>query len=111
MFKRHILICESGWQKIREFSISLSLKNTPSIVLIKGRPDRQTRGMITGHKGVKNVFIPERLFKPSVFIYLFLNISTGRPLSLFAETKEKTYAGLVSLKKIFPRIELVNLSV
>lgn len=106
MFKRHILVCETGWQRIRELSISLSLRKIPSAVLIKGLPDRQVRRMITKYEGINNIFIPERFFIPYVFIYIFLNILTSKRLFLFVEGKKKTFARLTNLKKIFPGIEL-----
>ncbi|MBU3911969.1 MAG: hypothetical protein KKD90_05225 [Candidatus Omnitrophica bacterium] len=109
MSKRYIFVCEIGWQKTRGLSISLAQKKIRSVVLIKGMPDKQVKNMITKYEGVKNVFIPEKFFKPYMFSYIFLNIFTGRSLSLFAETKEKTYIGLENLKRLFPRIELTRL--
>ena len=109
-YRKNIILCEIGWHKTREQAVSLAQKNIPSVVLIKGLPDKDVKAMITGYKSIKNVFIPEKLFKPCAFIYLFLNILTGKPLSLFIEAKEKTYIRLECLKNIFPGIELTKLS-
>ncbi len=108
--RRNILLCEIGWRRVRGQSISLAQKKIRSIVLIKGWPDKHVMSMITKYEGIKNVFIPEGLFKPLVFAYLFLNIFTGRSLSLFVEVKEKTYVRLRNLKKVFCSIELTRLN-
>ena len=106
MFKKHILISEIGWQKIRELSISLAAQKTPSTVLIKGLPDKDIRQMITKHDGITNIFISKKFFTLYVCTYIFLNMFVKKKLSLFAETKEKTYTRLSNLEKMFSGIEL-----
>lgn len=109
MHKRYILVCERGWRGIRDISLDLAGKNIPSTVLIRGLPEGRVRKMITPHKGINNVFIPEKFFTPFIFIYVILAmvLSPGRKLSIFL-SKDKTYGRMRVFKKIFPHIELTN---
>jgi len=109
MYKRYVLICESGWRRIRELSLDLANKSIPSTVLIEGLVDRQIRTMITRHKGIDSIFIPEKLFAPFLFIYLTLAliIFPKAAFSIYI-SKERTYNRLTLFKKLFPRIELVK---
>jgi len=109
MDKKYILVCEKRWRKIRELSLDLAEKGISSTVLIRGlvRPDVER--MITAHKEISNVFVPEKLFT----LILFMRMATSlilcpRRRLLIALSKEKTYKRLEILKKIFRRIELAK---
>lgn len=105
MAEKYILACDSGWRHIREFSLELAGRKIPSTVIIKGFPDKKVRRMITKHDGINNIFVPEKGFTPFLFIYIFLNIFSGKQLLLFA-SKEKTYKRMVKLQKIFKKIKV-----
>jgi len=109
MFKRHILLSETGWRGIRELSISLLLRKIPSSVLIKGMPDKQVRQMITRHDGIKNLFIPEKVFSLYAYMYILMCVFMKRRLFLAVEGKNKTFSRLANLRKIFPSIELIRI--
>jgi len=89
---------------MREFSLELIGKKTPSTVIIKGFPGKKVRCMITKHDGINNIFVPEKCFTPFLFMYIFLNVFSGRELLLFAG-KEKTYGRMAELQKIFKKIK------
>ena len=110
MYKKHILVCESGWRGIRELSIDLAGRDIPSTVLIEGLIDKEVREMITRHRGIRNLFIPERIFMPFLFVYVLVSslVFSRRGLAIFL-SKEKTYNRLAPFKKISPRIELVKI--
>lgn len=107
MYKRYILVCERSWRGVREASLDLASKDIPSTVLVKGLVDKEVREMITRRKWINNVFIPEKIFTPFLFIYIFatLIIFPKRGISVFL-SKEKTYNRLGVFKKVFPRMEL-----
>ncbi|MFC1667579.1 hypothetical protein ACFL0P_06975 [Candidatus Omnitrophota bacterium] len=109
MYKKHVLICEKGWRRIRELSLDLESKNIHSTVLIKGLVDKDVREMITRHDGVSNVFISGKFFTPFLFIYIIVTLilSKGGELVIFL-SKEKTYGRLSVFKKIFPSIDLIK---
>ncbi len=109
MYKKYILACESGWRGIRELSIDLAGKDIPSTVLIEGLIEKETREMITRHKGIRNLFIPAKIFTPFLFVYVFISsiVFSRRGLSIFL-SKEKTYNRVTLFKKIFPHIELAK---
>ena len=107
MYKKHILVCESGWRKIRELSIKLAKQDIVSTVLIEGLVEPQVKAMITRHRGINNVFIPEGVFTPLLFIYLTvaLVIYPKRKLAVYL-SKERTYNRLSVFRKVSSRIEL-----
>ena len=108
MYKRYILVCEKGWRKIRESSLELASKNMSSTVLIRGLVEKDVREMITRHDRIKNIFIPEKIFLPFLFVYVLIAaiLSYGR-LSI-SLSKDKTYNRLNVFKKVFHSIELIK---
>ena len=108
MHKRYILVCEKGWRKIRESSLELASKDMPSTVLIRGLVEKDVREMITRHDRIKNIFIPEKIFLPFLFVHVLITaiLSCGR-LSIFL-SKDKTYNRLNVFKKVFRSIELIK---
>jgi len=107
--KRYILVCEKGWHGLRQLSLDLSSKGIPAIVLIKGSVERDVQGMITAHRGINNVFIPEMFFTPVVFISIMFNIILSlRRRLVICLSKDKTYKRLEIFKKIFSGIELIK---
>lgn len=108
MFKRYILICEIGWAGIRRLSLELACKGIASYILINGLPDTEVRQMISRHKGANNIFIPDKFFKPFMFLYIISNIVMNKKILLFVESKEKTFKKLERLRRIFNRIELTR---
>jgi len=109
MCKRYILICEKGWHGIRQLSLDLASKNVAATVLIKGLVEKDVQEMITRHNGINNVFIPDIIFTPFLFVYIIvaLILSQGRRLSVVL-SKERTYDRLYIFKKIFPSIDLIK---
>lgn len=102
-----IIISEAGWQGARRLSIELSKKAIGVIVLIKGRLNKDERNMITKYKGIKNIFLPKKLFIPLSYMYIVYR-SIFSALFIFA-TKEKTEKSLIKLKKIFRSVNLARL--
>ena len=110
MSNKYIILCEAGWHNARELSLELCRRNIPSSVLIKGRPGKEVRGMITGHSLINNIFIPEKLFSVFLFLYIFSSIFITGELTVFFN-KEKTYNMIAGLKKVFSRIRLEKVPV
>jgi len=110
MHKRYILVCEKGWHKIRILSLELAGKDMSLTVLIRGLVERDVREMITRHDRIKNIFIPEKIFSPFLFVYVLITaiLSYGR-LSIVL-SKDKTYNRLDVFKKVFRLIELTKVS-
>lgn len=108
MCKKHILVCERGWQEVRELSLDLARRDIASTVLIEGLVDKETREMITSYNGINNLFIAEKIFTPFLHLYTLANllIFKGR-ISIFLSRK-KTYHRLLMLKKLFPCFELTK---
>lgn len=105
MSKKYVLICEAGWRYVRERAIEFSNKNIYATILIKGLPAKEVRDMITRLKGIDNIFIPDKIYPFFLFMYIFLNIFSGKELLLFV-TKEKTHDRLIGLKSIFKKIQI-----
>lgn len=110
MFNKHIILCEAGWHNARELSLELSRKNIPSAVLIKGRPEKEVRQMISRHGLINNIFIPEKVFAIFLFLYIFSSVFFTRELTVFFN-KEKTYNMIAGFKKVFRRIRLERVPV
>ena len=105
--KRIIIISEAGWQGARRLAIELSKKAIGVTVLIKGRLNKDERNMITKYNGIKNIFLPKKLFIPLSYMYI-IYCSIFSSLFIFA-TKEKTEKSLIKLKKIFKSANLARL--
>jgi len=105
--KKYILVCEKGWHGIRQLTLDLADKGICSTVLIRGVVDKSAREMITKRREIKNIFIPERIFTPFLFVYVFnsLILSQGKILAVFL-TKDKSFKRLKLFKRIFSRLEL-----
>jgi len=110
MSKKHIILCEAGWHHARELSLEMARKNIPALVLIKGRPEKEVRGMISGHSLINNIFIPEKFFAVFLFLYILSGILTGKELMVFYN-KGKTEAMLAGFKKISGRFKLEKISI
>lgn len=108
MYKKHILVCERGWQGIRELSLDLARRDITSTVLIEGLIDKETREMITSYNGINNLFIPEKIFAPLLYMYILVNLLLFRGKLSIALSKEKTYHRLLRFRKLFPCLELTE---
>lgn len=106
--KTIIIISEAGWQGARQLSIELSKKGIMAIVLIKGRLGRHERDMITKYKGIKNIFISQKLFAVLIFAYILFLAICFKPMVIFV-TKEKTEKTILKLEKFFKNIHLARL--
>jgi len=104
MFKKYIILCEAGWHNARELSLEMSRKNIPSTALIKGRPEKDVRQMISRHDLINNMFIPDRFFAIFLFLYLFLNILSAKEVMVFFN-KGKTQNMLAVFNKISSRFK------
>lgn len=104
MSKKYIILCEAGWHAARELSLEMARKNIRSSVLIKGRPDKEVRRMITGHKLISNVFIPDKFFAVFVFLRILSGILFGKELAVFYN-KGKTEKMLAGFKKMSGRFK------
>ena len=109
MSKKHIFVCEKGWQKTREISIDFAKKNILSTVLIKGLVNREVKKMITPYKEIKNIFIPEKIFGPILFGYVLVKLLfPPRDLCIFL-TRKKSYRRFSILKKLFTGLKRVDI--
>src|SRR3989338_8745692 len=101
-FPRHVvLICEDGWEGIREFSISLSQKAIPVSVIIKGDPGPEVIEMITSRPGVQNYFLKRKLYSLILFpllLWLFLR----NRWDICCVTKMRTYKKLKKIHYLIP---------
>ena len=110
MCKRCILVCDRGWQRIREKSIELAKINIPSTVLIRGVVDRDVREMITPCREIRNVFFPAKIFTMLAFTYVFLSsLAFCRGSLCVFLSKKRTYDRLLLLRKIFYGVEYIKL--
>lgn len=105
MSKRYIILCEAGWHNARELSLEIARKNMRSSVLIKGRPEKEVRQMISRRNLINNIFIPDKFFAVFVFLYIFSGILFGKELAVFYN-KGKTEKMLAGFKKISSRFKL-----
>nr|MBU1328415.1 hypothetical protein [Candidatus Omnitrophota bacterium] len=110
MSKKHVILCEAGWHNARELSLELDRKNIPVSVLIKGRPEKEARQMISRHKLISNIFIPDKFFAVFVFLYVFSGILFGKELEVFYN-KGKTEKMLAGFKKISAKFQLEKIHI
>ncbi len=110
MFKKYIILCEAGWHNARELSLEMSRKNMRSSVLIKGRPDKEARQMISRHKLISNIFIPDKFFAVFVYLYISLSVFFAKELVIFFN-REKSYNMLSIFKKAFAKVRLEKVPV
>ena len=97
---RHvILICEDGWEGIREFSIFLSQNKIPVSVIIKGDPGRAVKEMISPKPGVRNYFFERNLYRIILFP-LLIGLFLRNRWNIGCITKERTYKELKVLQKL-----------
>ncbi len=97
--KHVVLICEDGWEGIREFAIKLSAKGIPVSVIIKGDPGPEVREIITSLPKIKNYFFkrnPYRLFLFPLLIGLYLR----EGWNVCCITKKRTYRHLQKLQSL-----------
>jgi len=87
--KRVILISETGWKGMREFSLFLSKKLVRCNVLIKGKVPREVLGIITSYKGVKISSVYRLFFIPALVMKILNPAAVFRP-PLFVFSKEPT---------------------
>lgn len=88
--KRVIIISELGWQGARQLSIELSKNSIRPTVLIRGRPAKDERGMINKYNGIRNVFIPQKLFAFISLIYMiYCSFFQRRYLSLLQKKRQR----------------------
>lgn len=105
MSKKHVILCEAGWHNARELSLELARKNIPAQVLIKGRPEKEVRQMISRRDLINNIFIPDKFFAVFVFLYIFSGILFGKELAVFYN-KGKTEKMLAGFKRISGKFKL-----
>ena len=106
--KRVIIVSEAGWQGARQLSIELSKHGVTATMLIKGKLNRDEVNMITKYKGIKNIFIPQKLFIVIMLICVLSSVIFLKPIVIFG-TKEKTEKTLLGLGKYFKNIYLLRL--
>ena len=106
--KRIIIISEAGWQGVRQLSIELSKHGIAATILIKGKLNRDEVNMITKYKGIKNIFIPQKLFMVIMLMRVLSSVIFLKPVVIFS-TKEKTEKTLLGLGKYFKNIYLLRL--
>lgn len=96
-----ILICEDGWEGIREFSILLSQKGIFVSVIIKGDPGIKVREMITPRPGIQNYFFKRDLYRIILFPLLLWFFLWNR-WDVCCVTKMRTYENLKKMKCLIP---------
>lgn len=108
IFKKVIIVSDSGWQGARQLSIELSKQGAAATVFIRGKLNRDEANMITKYKGIKNIFIPQKLFMVIVLMHVLSGVIFLKPVVIFG-TKEKTEKTLLGLGKYFKNIYLLRL--
>jgi len=106
--KRVVIVSEAGWQGARQLSIELSKHGIAAAILIKGKLNRDEVNMITKYKGIKNIFISQKLFMVIMLMRVLFNVIFLKPIVIFG-TKEKTEKILLGLGKYFKNIYLLRL--
>ena len=98
-FPRHvILICEDGWEGIREFALFLSEKRIPVSVIIKGEPGDEVKEMISPKAGIRNYFFERNLYR--LILYpLLMGLFLVKRWNIVCITKERTYKELLILQR------------
>ena len=96
-----ILICEDGWEGIREFSIFLSQKGIFVSVIIKGDPGIEVREMITPRPGIQNYFLKRDSYRIVLFPLLLWFYLWNR-WDVCCVTKMRTYENLKKIKYLIP---------
>ena len=81
-----------------------------SSVLIKGRPEKEVRQMISRYDLINNIFIPDKFFVVFVFLYIFSGILFGKELAVFYN-KGKTEKMLAGFKKISGKFKLEKIHI
>jgi hypothetical protein len=84
-----LLISETGWRGIKEFSSPLVKSGFSVDIVIKGRVDRRILEIITRPGGVRIRAVPREFFIAHIFFYILLNRAAGR-LKMAVISKEKT---------------------
>lgn len=84
-----LLISETGWRGIKEFSCSLAKSSFCVDIVIKGSVDKEVLGIITRTKGVKIHAVPREFFIVYLLFYVLWNRIFGK-LKTVIVTKEST---------------------
>src|SRR3989338_8379046 len=88
--KKVIILCEEGWQGVRELSLELAKRRIGNVVLIKGDPGREVRKFITKHPLIWNIFFPRLLFRvrlPSTI--LFIRLFSGSKICIWSRERTR----------------------
>ena len=94
-----ILICEDGWEGVREFSIFLAEQKIPVSVIIKGDPGGEVKKMIFPKPGIRNYFFERNLYR--VVLYpLLIGWFFIKRWDVCCITKERTYKELRVLQQL-----------
>lgn len=95
-----VLICEDGWEGIREFALFLSERKISVSVVIKGNPRCEVKEMISPRDGIQNYFLERNLYR--VVLYPLLAwLYLRRRWNVCCVTKERTYKELEVLQRLF----------
>lgn len=86
---RALLISETGWRGIKEFSSSLVKSSFLVDIVVKGNVDKMILGIITKPQGVRIRAIPREFFIVYLLFYILLNKAAGN-LRMTVVSKEKT---------------------
>lgn len=84
-----LLISETGWRGIKEFSSSLAKGAFYVDIVIKGGVDKEVLEIITRTQGVRIHAIPRNFFIAYIFFYILRNKTAGN-LKTVIVTKEST---------------------
>ncbi len=106
--KKVVIVSEAGWRGARQLSIELSKHGIASTIFIKGKLNRDEVNMITKYKGIKNIFISQKLFMVIMLMRVLSSVIFLKPIVIFG-TKEKTEKTLLGLRKYFKNIYLLRL--
>ncbi len=88
--KKIILLAEHGWQGMRQCALDFAQEGHEVTVLIKGRPSKEERNLISKKKNIKNIFIPRRGFSTLYpFILLYEKCLRKVPFVIYQTPKAK----------------------
>lgn len=91
-----LLISETGWRGIKEFSSSLVKSSFCVDIVIKGSVDKEILEIITRPQGARIRAIPRAFFIAYLFFYILWNRAAGN-LETVVVTKESTRRWLKGL--------------
>lgn len=96
---RHVvLICEDGWEGIREFSLMLSAYKIPVSAIIKGAPGPEVKQMISPKPWIRNYFFSRGVYRMILFP-LLIGLYGFKRWNICCVTKERTYKAIKRLGK------------